>query len=67
MARPSTLFWRTLVSRQTGFLREMTSADIRSWRDALKAKGLAAPTGDLALKVLRMPFLAAHNNSVHQP
>jgi len=43
-------------------LREITPADIRSWRDALKAKGLSAPTVNLALKVLRMPFLAAHNN-----
>jgi integrase len=42
-------------------LREITPADIRSWRDKLKAKGLSAPTCNLAIKILRMPFLAAHN------
>jgi integrase len=42
-------------------LREITPADVRSWRDALKAKGLSAPTVNLALKTLRMPFAAAHN------
>ena len=42
-------------------LREITQADIRSWRDALKRKGLAAPTVNDAIKLLRMPFKAAHD------
>jgi integrase len=42
-------------------LREITQADIRSWRDALKRKGLAAPTVNHAIKILRMPFKAAHD------
>jgi integrase len=43
-------------------LREITPADIRSWRDAKKRKGLAAPTVDHAIKILRMPFKAAHDS-----
>jgi integrase len=42
-------------------LREITPADIRAWRDALKRKGLAAPTVNHAIKILRMPFKAAHD------
>ena len=42
-------------------LREITPTDIRSWRDALKRKGLAAPTVNHAVKILRMPFKAAHD------
>jgi integrase len=42
-------------------LREITQADIRSFRDALKRKGLAAPTVNHAVKILRMPFKAAHD------
>jgi integrase len=42
-------------------LREITPADIRLWRDALKRKGLAAPTVNHAIKILRMPFKAAHD------
>jgi integrase len=42
-------------------LREITQGDIRSWRDALKRKGLAAPTVNHAIKILRMPFNAAHD------
>ena len=42
-------------------LREITPIDIRSWRDALKRKGLAAPTVNHAIKILRMPFKAAHD------
>ena len=42
-------------------LREITPIDIRSWRDALKRKGLAAPTVNDAIKTLRMPFKAAHD------
>jgi integrase len=42
-------------------LREITPADIRSYRDALKRKGLAAPTVNHAIKILRMPFKAAHD------
>jgi hypothetical protein len=41
--------------------REITPADIRSWRDALKRKGLAAPTVNHAIKILQMPFKAAHD------
>ena len=41
-------------------LREITPTDIRSWRDALKRKGLAVPTVNHAVKILRMPFIAAH-------
>jgi len=40
-------------------LRQVTSADVRSWRDKMKADGLAAPTVNLAVKVLRMPFAKA--------
>ena len=43
-------------------LREITPADIRSWRDKLKAKGLSAPTVNGAVTVLRMPFKTAHDN-----
>ena len=42
-------------------LREITPADIRSYRDALKRKGLASPTVNHAIKILRMPFKAAHD------
>src|SRR6266550_3934790 len=42
-------------------LCEITPADIRSYRDALKRKGLAAPTVNHAVKILRMPFKAAHD------
>jgi len=41
--------------------REITPTDIRSWRDALKRKGLAAPTVNDTIKTLRMPFKAAHD------
>jgi integrase len=44
-------------------LREITPTDIRSWRDALKRKGLAVPTVNHAVKILRMPFIAAHKAS----
>jgi integrase len=43
-------------------LREITPTDIRSWRDALKRKGLAAPTVNHLIKILRMPFKAAHDS-----
>ena len=43
-------------------LREITPIDIRSWRDALKRKGLAAPTVNHAIKILRMPFKGAHDS-----
>jgi hypothetical protein len=42
-------------------LREVTPTDIRLWRDALKHKGLSAPTANHAVKILRMPFKAAHD------
>src|SRR5262249_23420359 len=42
-------------------LREIAPTDIRSWRDAMKRKGLAAPTVNHAIKILRMPFKAAHD------
>ena len=47
--------------RADRLLREITPADIRSWRDALKRKGLAAPTVNHAIKILRMPFKTAHD------
>jgi integrase len=51
-----------LGAKSERLLREITPTDVRSWRDALKAKGLSAPTVNGALKVLRMPFKAAHDN-----
>lgn len=42
-------------------MREITRADIRSFRGALKRKGFAAPTVNHAVKILRMPFKAAHD------
>jgi hypothetical protein len=42
-------------------LREITPADIRFYRDVLKRKVLAAPTVNHAVKILRMPFRAAHD------
>jgi len=42
-------------------LREITPTDIRPWRDALKGKGLSAPTVNHAIKILRMPFKAVHD------
>jgi hypothetical protein len=48
--------------KSEGLLREITPKDIPSWRDALKAKGLSAPTVNGYLKVLRMPFKVAHDN-----
>jgi integrase len=45
-------------------LREITSNDIRSWRDALRAKGLSVTTTNGSLKILRMPFKAAHDNGL---
>src|SRR5262249_14058440 len=45
-------------------LREVTSADVKAWRDMLKAKGLSAPTVNGAIQILRMPFKAAHANGI---
>lgn len=42
-------------------LREIPPTDICSWRDALKRKGLSAPTVNHAIKILRMPFKSAHD------
>ena len=42
-------------------LREITPADIRFYRDALKRKGRAAPTVNHPVKILRIPFRAAHD------
>lgn len=41
-------------------LREVTPTDIRLWRDKLKRDGHSAPTVNGAIKILRMPFRAAH-------
>ena len=49
-------------TKAEGLLSEITPIDVRSWRDALKRKGLSAPTVNGAIKVLRMPFKAAHDN-----
>jgi integrase len=54
-------FLAHLGSKADRLLREIAPADIRSWRDALKRKGLAAPTVNHAIKILRMPFRAAHD------
>jgi integrase len=54
-------FLRHLGVRAERLLREISPADIRSWRDKLKAKGLSAPSVNGAIKVLRMPFKAAHD------
>jgi len=45
-------------------LREILARDIKAWRDALRERGLSAPTCNLAIRILRMPFLAAHNNGL---
>ena len=49
-------------TKAEGLLSEITPIDVRSWRDALKRKGLSAPTVNGAIKVLRMPFKTAHDN-----
>ena len=51
-----------LGSKAERLLREISPTDIRSWRDKLKAKGLSARTVNGAIKILRMPFKAAHDN-----
>ena len=55
-------FLKHLGVKADRLLREITPKDIRLWRDSLKAKGLASPTVNGALKVLRTPFKAAHDN-----
>jgi integrase len=42
-------------------LQDITPTDIRQWRDKLKDTGLAAPTVNGHIKVLRIPFKAAHD------
>jgi integrase len=54
-------FLKHVGAKADRLLREITPADIRSWRDALKRKGLSAPTVNHAIKILRMPFRAAHD------
>jgi integrase len=54
-------FLEHIGAKAERLLREITPADVRSWRDKLKAKGLSAPTVNGALTVLRMPFKAAHD------
>src|SRR5437667_5883940 len=56
-----TEFLAHVGAKSDRLLREITPADIRSFRDALKRKGLAAPTVNHAIKILRMPFKAAHD------
>lgn len=64
--------WRSYNMIVTGFLahlgaradkqiEDITPADIRKWRDNLKAKGLSATTVNGHLKVVRIPFKAAHD------
>lgn len=64
--------WRSYNMIITGFLahlgaradkqiEDIAPADVRQWRDKLKAKGLSAPTVNGHLKVLRIPFKAAHD------
>jgi integrase len=55
-------FLNHIGSKADRLLREITQGDVRSWRDALKRKGLAAPTVNDAIKLLRMPFKAAHDS-----
>jgi integrase len=55
-------FLKHVGAKADRLLREITPIDIRSWRDALKRKGLAAPTVNHAIKILRMPFKAAHDS-----
>ena len=55
-------FLSHIGTKAEGLLSEITPIDVRSWRDALKRKGLSAPTVNGAIKVLRMPFKAAHDN-----
>jgi integrase len=55
-------FLNHIGAKAEGLLSEITPIDVRSWRDALKRKGLSAPTVNGAIKVLRMPFKAAHDN-----
>jgi integrase len=54
-------FLNHLGTKADRLLREITPTHIRSWRDALKRKGLAAPTVNHAIKILRMPLKAAHD------
>jgi integrase len=42
-------------------LKDITPTDILSWRNALKAKGLSAPTVNGHLRYLRIPFNRAHD------
>jgi integrase len=55
-------FLGQIGTKAEGLLSEITPTDVRLWRDALKRKGLSAPTVNGAIKVLRMPFKAAHDN-----
>jgi integrase len=50
-----------LGARQERLLREITPTDVRSWRDALRAKGLSAPTVNGHITVLKMPFKRARD------
>jgi integrase len=54
-------FMAHIGAKANRLLDVITSADLRSWRDSLKRKGLAAPTVNHAIKILRMPFKAAHD------
>src|SRR5262245_39837407 len=54
-------FLAHLGGKAERLLGEITPSDIRLWRDKLKVKGLSAPTVNGAIKVLRMPFKAAHD------
>ena len=54
-------FLEHLGPKAERLLREISPTDVRSWRDKLRAKGLSAPTVNGNIKVLRMPFKAAHD------
>jgi integrase len=54
-------FLEHLGPKAEQLLREISPTDVRSWRDKLRAKGLSAPTVNGNIKVLRMPFKAAHD------
>jgi integrase len=55
-------FLKHLGMKAERLLREITSADVCSWRDKLRNDGRSAPTVNFAVATLRMPFKTAHDN-----
>jgi hypothetical protein len=54
-------FLKHIGEKANRLLREITPTDIRLWRDKLKREGRSAPTVNITIKILRMPFRVAHN------